>query len=121
MVKHLISVMGVDMFNKLAEVMKGDSRAKQEFCLERVNTLDAMKRKAVEAADECCTLSDLAVKGGDLEAIGLSGREIGSALEKALDMVIDEELPNEKEAILEAVQRDDFLSEDTEADDNLPC
>ncbi len=120
-VKHLISVMGVDMFNKLAEVMKGDSRAKQEFCLERVNTLDAMKRRAVEAADECCTLSDLAVKGNDLEAIGLSGREIGSALEKALDMVIDEELPNEKEAILEAVQRDDFLSEDNEANNSKPC
>ncbi|MCM1578843.1 MAG: HD domain-containing protein, partial [Ruminococcus sp.] len=105
-VKHLISVMGMDMFNKLAEVMKGDSRAKQEFCLERVNTLDAMKRRAAEAADECCTLSDLAVKGGDLTALGISGRDIGTTLEKALDMVIDEELPNDKAAILEAVKGD---------------
>ena len=105
-VKHLISVMGLGMFDKLAEVMKGDSRAKQSFCLERVNTLDAMKYLAHEIIKngECCTLHGLAIKGTDLEDIGFEGKQIGEALDRLLVMVIDEKLPNEREALIEAAR-----------------
>lgn len=105
-VRHLISVLGLGMFSKLTEVMKGDSRAKQSFCLERVNILDAMKYKAYEIVGngECCTLRDLAVKGDDLENIGFEGKAIGIALDKLLSMVIDEKLPNEKEALIDAAR-----------------
>ena len=98
--------MGLGMFDKLAEVMKGDSRAKQSFCLERVNTLDAMKYLAHEIIEngECCTLHGLAIKGSDLEDIGFEGRQIGEALDELLGMVIDEKLPNEREALIEAAR-----------------
>ncbi len=109
-VKHLISTMGLGMFTKLAEVMKGDSRAKQSFCLERVNILDAMKFRAYEIVNngECCSLSTLAVKGGDLEAIGYEGRKVGEALDRLLNLVIDEKLPNEKAALIEAAREFDI-------------
>lgn len=105
-IKHLISIMGLNMFSKLVEVMKGDSRAKQSFCLERVNILDAMKLKAYDIASrgECCTLRDLAVTGDDLEEIGFEGKKIGKALEELLNMVIDEKLPNEKGALIDAAR-----------------
>lgn len=112
-VRRMLSVMGLDMLEKLTEVMKGDSRAKQEFCIERVNTLDAMKRTAVSIteASECCTLSALEINGRDLEGIGLSGKAIGSTLEKLLDMVMDETVPNEKEALLAAAEEFSRLGE----------
>lgn len=103
-VRHMISAMGIESFIKLTELMKGDSRAKQEFCLERVNVLDAMKRTAddIVMKGDCCSLAALAADGRDMEGLGLSGRDIGAALEKLLDMVMDGDIPNEKAALLSA-------------------
>lgn len=114
-VKHLISTLGLPMFLKLTEVMKGDSRSKQSFCLERVNILDAMKYLAYDIVNrgECCTLHELAVKGSDLENIGFEGRAVGAALDELLNMVIDEKLPNDKEILIEKAR--EFGSSDTDS------
>lgn len=105
-VKHLISAMGTAMFEKLIEVMKGDSRAKQGFCLERVNTLDAMKYLSYEIirSGECCTLSGLAINSDDLIDIGFESKEISDALSELLMMVIDEKIPNERGYLIEAAR-----------------
>ena len=57
------------------------------------------------AEDSCLTLRDLAVNGHDLIALGLSGSRIGNCLDALLLQVLDEELPNEKAALLAAVRR----------------
>ena len=105
-VRRLVSVMGMEQFIRLIEVMKGDNRAKQSFCLERIPVLDGMKIIAYEIvrSDECFSLRQLAVNGNDIAALGISGRQIGETLDKLLSKVIDEELPNEKEALLTAAQ-----------------
>ena len=105
-VKRLVSVMGMEQFIRLIEVMKGDNRAKQSFCLERIPVLDGMKIIAYEIvrSDECFSLRQLAINGNDIAALGISGREIGGTPDKLLSKVIDEELPNEKEALLTAAQ-----------------
>lgn len=105
-IRHLISAIGLDMFIKLIEVMKGDSRSKQSFCLERVNILEAMKFRAYEIVNsgECCSLKDLAVNGHDLEEIGFEGRDIGKALETLLTLVIDDEIPNDREMLIDAAR-----------------
>lgn len=105
-VKRLVSVMGMEQFIRLIEVMKGDNRAKQSFCLERIPVLDGMKIIAYEIvrSEECFSLRQLAVNGNDIAALGISGRQIGETLDKLLSKVIDEELPNEKEALLAAAQ-----------------
>ena len=55
------------------------------------------------AENVCLSLSSLAVNGSDLMEIGLKGKEIGEWLDKLLDMVIDEKLPNERAALLSFV------------------
>ena len=56
----------------------------------------------LEAENACLHLSDLAVKGNDLMALGFeAGPRLGQALEKLLDLVLEEALPNEKQALLE--------------------
>ena len=46
-------------------------------------------------------LSDLAVCGDDVKALGISGRDIGKTLSSLLFAVIKGEIPNEKNAVLE--------------------
>jgi len=56
----------------------------------------------IEAENACLSLKDLAVNGHDLMALGYSGREIGQALNTLLEQVLDDRLPNEKEALLKS-------------------
>ncbi|MCX4371003.1 MAG: HD domain-containing protein [Dysosmobacter sp.] len=57
------------------------------------------------AEDACFSLKQLAVKGGDLLALGFSGPEIGRALEALLEQVVDGALPNEQAALLDHLQK----------------
>ena len=52
------------------------------------------------ASQSCLTLKDLAVSGHDLMSIGFTGKAIGKALDRLLEQVFEEQLPNEKEALL---------------------
>lgn len=52
----------------------------------------------------CISLRDLAVNGHDLMALGYNGPEIGRTLQYLLDQVLDEQVPNEKEALLKLLQ-----------------
>ncbi len=53
------------------------------------------------SSNDCCSLKQLDITGSDLkENFGLSGREIGSALDKLLDAVIEEKCENKKDTLL---------------------
>ncbi len=53
----------------------------------------------------CLGLKDLAVTGGDLLALGIpSGPGLGETLQQLLALVLEEKLPNEKEALLQYVK-----------------
>ncbi len=56
--------------------------------------------KEIEDNNECCTLKQLDLKGSDLIKKGFTGEKIGEALEKALDAVIEEKIPNNKADLL---------------------
>ena len=58
----------------------------------------------IQAENACLSLKDLAVNGNDLKALGFSGRQIGTCLNSLLNMVMDEQLPNEREALLKSAQ-----------------
>ena len=49
---------------------------------------------------QCFSLKQMAVKGGDLLALGLSGRAVGEALDALLDQVVEGKLPNDRELLL---------------------
>ena len=54
----------------------------------------------IHAKQNCFSLKDMAVKGSDLVELGLSGPEIGKTLKEMLNLVVEEALPNEKDALL---------------------
>ena len=55
----------------------------------------------IRAENACLTLKDLALNGHDLMALGFTGKEIGQTLNALLEQVMEEKLPNEKEALLQ--------------------
>ena len=55
--------------------------------------------------DACFSLKQLAVNGEDLKALGLKGPAIGRALERLLNLVVDGGLLNERDVLLEALQK----------------
>ena len=64
-------------------------------------------RILAELAEEnsCLTFKDLAVNGHDLMAMGLYGQAVGQCLNMLLARVLDEELPNEKSALMAEIRR----------------
>lgn len=59
----------------------------------------------IRAEDACLSLRTLAIGGDDLMALGVpKGKQIGELLHTLLDDVIEERLPNEKEALLHAAK-----------------
>ena len=67
---------------------------------ERMDALDALL-----AEHPCFTLRDLAVNGRDMQALGLRGPDVGSALQQLLEAVMDGKVPNEKDALNEFVTK----------------
>jgi len=73
--------------------------------------MQAIWRAAQAAYDEliaegaCCGLSELAVNGGDMAAVGFRGHAIGAALDKLLGEVAAERLDNAKPALLRRAER----------------
>ena len=57
------------------------------------------------AEDACLQIRDLAVNGHDLMALGLQGKQIGICQHALLEQVLDEVLPNEKAALLQAAKQ----------------
>ena len=62
--------------------------------------------REILAEDACLQIKDLAVNGHDLMALGLSGKAIGQMLNRLLELVLDEEIQNEKAALLARVQEE---------------
>ena len=59
----------------------------------------------IEAENACLSLKDLAVKGNDLLELGMEGKKIGETLNHLLEQVLDEKLPNDRAALLNAVKQ----------------
>ena len=48
----------------------------------------------------------MAVNGSELAALGLKGAEIGEMQHKLLELVMEDELPNDKEALLKYAEQE---------------
>ena len=57
----------------------------------------------------CLTIKDLSINGHDLMDMGFVGKEIGTCLNYLLEQVLDEQLPNEKPALLSALNKEETL------------
>ena len=68
----------------------------------------SVKYSILEAAKpylEGLTIRDLAIDGHDLVALGLTGPAIGNCQKDLLRLVLEEQIPNEKAALLAAARR----------------
>lgn len=103
-VKRLLADLGEAGFRQLFALVRADVSAQAEaFSAERL----PMIRQAEELAERflaekaCFTLQGLAVRGGDLLALGyIPGKRLGETLNVLLEEVVSERLPNEKHALL---------------------
>lgn len=102
-VKRVLAELGEENFQRLMQVIKADNMSKHTFCLEMAEYSDEVGRQAMQIINEkqCIKISQLAVNGTDLKNLGLEGRNIGKCLEHLLNEVIEENIPNEKQLLLE--------------------
>ena len=80
-------------------------RAKRPEAAEPLERLWAAA-ECLTAEHACCRVSELAVNGRDLIALGVQpGRGMKTILDALLEAVVTEQLPNEKEVLLDAAKR----------------
>lgn len=103
--RRRLSRLGPQTLELLLQLQKADmegqgTRETEEYFRQIREIMDGLL-----AEEGCLTLKSLAVNGRDLMAIGIpAGKELGRCLQALLDGVLDETLPNEKEALLEATK-----------------
>lgn len=108
-IKRWLNKIGVDQFRRLLDIRRADIKGQKfDYDKERIEKVDNIERLLEEVLEEnqCFTLKDLAVNGRDLIQIGFkSGKELGETLNMLLDGVINEEFENNKEYLLNVVNR----------------
>ncbi|MBC8584136.1 CCA tRNA nucleotidyltransferase [Youxingia wuxianensis] len=107
-IKRRLNRMGEEQFWRLLEVKRADILAqapdKQPLRLAQLEEIRFVLQKLL-AEKECFSRKELRVSGTDLIDIGIpQGPKIGELLSDLLEKVIEEELPNEKQALLNYVR-----------------
>lgn len=94
---------GYDFLKLLDKVSRADIKGQNPKYFERIQKCDNFLEhlKKCEEENICVKISDLKIDGNDLKKLGLVGVEIGLALKKILEKVMNKELPNEKKILIE--------------------
>ena len=105
-VRRWISRLGFEAFHDLITLQAADCAATGTAGEEEMAHFARLRRFAEEIREEnaCLTLKDLAVNGHDLMALGIRGKAVGEALNRLLNLVLEDAVPNEKAALLAALQ-----------------
>ena len=106
-IKRILNKIGFDMYSDLLSLMQADDMGKKEEYRPAPEFYEEYRNIAKEiiAKNECFSVKDLAIKGGDLIAIGIKpSPEMGKILDFLLEKVMDGEIPNEKEKLIEFVK-----------------
>ena len=100
--RRLLGQLGEEQFWRLIAVFDADRVSKwvgREDSREYIDQMEACLNGHLTGG-LCCGLSDLAVDGSDMGTLGFRGKHVGEALHAALEEVICDRIPNEKEAIV---------------------
>lgn len=93
----------VELFRNLLGLKRADILAHAPEYRSQVGTIDAIEAELdkVIAAGDAFSVRQLAITGKDAIASGIpEGPQVGAVLQQALDAVIEEELANDREALL---------------------
>ena len=99
-IKKRLNRLGKDAFFDLLKVKRADNLAQNPkyFWLDKLNEMENIAREIVEENE--FTLSSLKIDGNDLITLGIKGKKIGEVLNLLLNEVIEEKIPNERQALL---------------------
>lgn len=109
-VKRALGRLSPETFFQLIKLQRADSMAQNPAHNNIMEHCNEIKRIAVVIIEkgECFSKSHLSISGGDLISLGMNpGKEIGSLLDKLLEMVTDGELENNRQ-VLEAYAKEDI-------------
>ena len=102
-VKRCMNKMSPDTFFDVIHMFRADNSAKSPLYASRVHDFDELERiaKDIVAERACFSLASLAVNGVDLINAGIpKGKKIGEMLNCLLELVINEELENDKDVLM---------------------
>lgn len=111
-VRRWLARLGPELFFDLMELDRADCLAKRPEMIpapQHWRELESVARQVLERAD-CLSLKELAVNGRDALDAGLRGPEIGRALNILLEDVVEGRRPNDRAALLAALQGRGSLS-----------
>ena len=108
LLRRQIGRIGWETVEQILILQEADMGSKGTGKTEDLELFSEIREVLAEIRQEnsCLSLKDLAVKGNDLMALGFTGKAIGQALHGLLEQVLDEQLPNEKEALLSWLRKD---------------
>ncbi|MBQ9959341.1 MAG: HD domain-containing protein [Oscillospiraceae bacterium] len=107
-VRKRLSKYGETRFFRLLQLKEADDRGKAPDTMQQgLAHIHQLRETAARLlkTEGCITLRTLAVNGGDLAAMGYSGKEIGKALQSLLNRVLEGKLANTRDALLAAAKR----------------
>ncbi len=112
-VRRVLAKIGEDAFPGMFEVIRADILAQSDYHRqEKLKKLERIRKlyQEIKEGEECLSLKDLAVTGGDLIACGMKpGRELGAVLQKMLEDVLEEPSRNTKEYLLGNLEQYEIL------------
>lgn len=116
-IRRQLAKHGAEAFADIMQAHIADDSAKQEFCLERIPKVREILSIAEEISREtpCLSVKALAISGNDLRSITPPSPLMGEILSELLSEVVDEKLPNEKNALLKRAKE---LAEQNGTEDN---
>ena len=100
--RRWISRLGWDTIDALLILQEADMGSKGTGLPEELEQFSRLRGllEEIRAEDACLSLKDLAVNGNDLLALGFRSRAIGEILNALLEQVLEEALPNQRDALL---------------------
>ena len=107
-VRRWLNKLGPDLMDKLLTFQEADILGKgipKGDELEQFPKLRSIIAE-IQAENACFCLKDLAVNGHDLMTLGYSGKAIGTCLNRLLELVIEEKIPNEKATLLKQAREE---------------
>lgn len=107
LVRRWLSRLGSDTMEQLLRLQEADMGSKGTGRPQEMAQFDQLRNliAEIQAENSCLQLKDLAVNGHDLMELGISGPAIGQTLNHLLSQVLDDALPNKKQALLASLKK----------------
>ncbi len=107
-VRKWLCKLGEKQFRRLLDMQRADILAHSEYHMQKhldnCSDVETVLEEVLSEQD-CFTLKDMAINGKDLIKLGIpEGKKIGEILDRLLDGVMEDMIPNEHDALLSSAQ-----------------